>query len=429
MKKKVLFVGYLYPELNMGGVRLRRIARLLPRHGWDVTVLTHPPDDLSAAVKPVEGVRVVEVAGTDFTRIYRKLKGDKVEAAANGSKLKPASKDIGFTAEINRWLMIPDKYRHWRGPATQRGAELLQGEKFDVIFASLEPRTSLLVATDLARRFKVPSVVEYRDLWIGNPYYHIKQPTPVHRWVHQCLERRVLSRATRVSAVCQGIAEALGQTYRAQLKSPVALNYNFFDPDEYPARSATRNPSRPFTVSYTGNMYLSRSPLQFFEGMRAFIEARKLTPEQFRFRWAGQTYGIKDMEAAMERAGVLPYIDFLGLIPHRQALQLMMDSDAALLVQAPNDAIHIPGKLFEALGARTPLLALAHPCEVTSIIERCRAGIICPHTPESVAAALTEFERCARKGLTWEFNESAVESFSADTAVGGLARLFDEAAR
>jgi glycosyltransferase involved in cell wall biosynthesis len=189
----------------------------------------------------------------------------------------------------------------------------------------------------------------------------------------------------------------------------------------------SRDPSQPFTVSYTGNLYMSRSPVQFFEGMRAFIEARKFSPEQFRFRWAGQTYAVTDMEAAMERAGVLPYIDFLGQIPHRQALQLMMDSDAALLVQAPDDAIHIPGKLFEALGARTPLLALAHPCEVTEIIERCRAGIVCPHTPTTVAAALTEFERRARKGLRWEFNESAVESFSAEKAVGGLARLFDAA--
>lgn len=427
--KKVLFVAYLYPELNMGGVRLRRIARMLPRKGWEVTVLTHPPDDLSAPVKPIEGVRVVEVAGTDYTRVYRRLIGKKLEMAADGKKLKPKSTNIGLTTEINRWLLIPDKYRHWRRPADRRGAELLQGEKFDVIFASLEPRTSLLVATDLSKRFQVPSVIEYRDLWIGNPYYHIKQPTPVHRWIHQRLERRVLSRATRVSAVCQGVAEALGQTYRAQLKSPVALNYNFFDPEEYPPRSESRDPSRPFTVSYAGNMYLSRSPLQYFEGMRQFIETRKLTPEQFRFRWAGQTYGVNDMEAAMERAGVLPYIDFLGQIPHRQALQLMVDSDAALLVQAPDDTVHIPGKLFEALGARTPLLALAHPCEVTSIIERCRAGIVCPHTPESVAAALTEFERLARKGLRWGFNESAVEAFSADAAVGGLARLFDEAAR
>lgn len=413
----------------MGGVRLRRIARLLPRHGWEVTVLTHPPDDLSAPVKPVEGVRVVEVAGTDYTRIYRRLIGKKLPVAADGKKLKPTSTNIGMTTEINRWLLIPDKYRHWRRPADRRGAELLQAEKFDAIFASLEPRTSLLVATDLAARSGVPAVVEYRDQWVGNSYYHVTQPTLIHRWIHQRLERRVMRRAARVSAVCQGLADELTEAHRGELRAPVALNYNFFDSEEYPPRSGARDPSRPFTVSYAGNMYLSRSPLQFFEGMRQFIEARKLTPEQFRFLWAGQTYGVKDMEAAMERAGVLPYIDFLGQIPHRQALQLMVDSDASLLVQAPDDTIHIPGKLFEALGARTPLLALANPCEVTSIIDQCRAGIVCPHTPESVAAALTEFERLARKGLKWEFNESAVESFSADAAVGGLARLFDEAGR
>ena len=431
MNKKVLFIAYFYPDTNMGGVRQRRIARLLPRHGWDVTVLTHPRDETSVEVPPADGVGVVEVAGMDLAKIYRRLRkpGGPAKAGAAGGAPKPTSLNIGLTSEINRWLMVPDKMRPWRRAAVRRGLELLRGEKFDAIFASLDPRTSLLVATDLSEHLGLPAVLEYRDLWIGNPYYSVTQPTPVHRWLHQRLERQVLRRAARVSAVCEGIAGALNQTYGKELRMPVALNYNFYDPGEFPARRSPEAGPRPLVVSYTGAMYMSRNPHLFFEGMRAFIDARGLTPEQFRFRWAGGASGVRDLDGVIERTGIRPYLDYLGQIPHRQALQLMMESDAALLVQAPDDAIHIPGKLFEALGARTPLLALAHPCEVTNIIERCRAGIICPHTPESVAAALTEFERRARQGLKWEFNESAMESFSADAAVGGLARLFDEATR
>ena len=175
-------------------------------------------------------------------------------------------------------------------------------------------------------------------------------------------------------------------------------------------------------------MYAKRSPHQFFEGMRAFIDQARLSPAQFRFRWAGLISGINDLDEVLARTGVRPYLDFLGQIPHQEALRQLRHSDAVLLIQAPGDTIHIPGKLFEAMGARVPVLALAHPCEVTEIIDRCRAGIICPHTAESVTSALAEFHRLALKGGRWEFNESEVQKFSADAAVGQLAALFERTA-
>src|SRR6185436_17152001 len=93
-----------------------------------------------------------------------------------------------------------------------------------------------LVASRLSRETGVPCVFEYRDLWTGNPYYHITQPTAFHRWLHGRLERRALRQAHRVSAVCRGIDSHLDRQYAVVLRAPVELNYNFFDPDEYPAR-------------------------------------------------------------------------------------------------------------------------------------------------------------------------------------------------
>jgi glycosyltransferase involved in cell wall biosynthesis len=129
----------------------------------------------------------------------------------------------------------------------------------------------------------------------------------------------------------------------------------------------------------------------------------------------------------IDRTGVRPYIEFMGQVPHAAALGLMRESHAALLIQAPDDDIHIPGKLFEAMGGRVPLLAVAHPCEVTDIIQRCQAGIVCPHSADGVAAALEEFHRRFRQGLAWEFDEEQVNRFSADTSVARLANLFERA--
>jgi glycosyltransferase involved in cell wall biosynthesis len=238
------------------------------------------------------------------------------------------------------------------------------------------------------------------------------------------MERRSLSAATAVSAVCRGIADYLVKTHGEVIRQPVDLNYNFYDPEEYPPRDPS-TAKGPMVVSYMGAMYGNRSPHQFFEGMRAFIDKSGIQPEQLRFRWAGSIAGITDINEIIERNGVRPYIDFLGQISHRAALQELLRSTAALIIQAPGDAIHIPGKLFEAMGARVPILALAHPCEVTEIMDRCRGGIACPHTKESVSVALGQFYERHQQGRPWDYYAVETARFSAEESVSKLAALFN----
>ncbi len=105
----------------------------------------------------------------------------------------------------------------------------------------------------------------------------------------------------------------------------------------------------------------------------------------------------------------------------------LQQADAALILQAPEDDIHIPGKLFEAFGARVPVLALANPCEVTELIDRVHGGIHVPHQPQEVCDALAKLFDQYKQGRVWLYDEQAVADFSAVVAVGKLAAWFDEA--
>ncbi len=426
--KRVLIIGYFFLDPSMGGVRLRRIARFLPQHGWEPIILSHPRNPASPA-EPPTGARVEEVGGVDLPGLYRRWRGllSRKSAPEASGKKEPKVVEISFTSKVNRWFVIPDKQAPWYGSALRRAREVIRREKIDAIFASLEPRTCALVASKLSRETGIPCILEYRDLWTGSPYYHIAQPTALHRRLHERLERNALRQARRVSAVCRGIADYLSEKYAGVLQAPVEVNYNFFDPGECPAPVARQHGEGPFIVSYTGAMYADRSPHRFFEGMRSFLDREQLTPAQFRFRWAGSVIGVAGLDEVLDKTRARPYVDFLGQIRHQEALRELAESDAALLVQAPGDAIHIPGKLFEAMGAHVPLLAVAHPCEVVEIINRCHAGLVCPHTPESVTAALGEFYRRSLRRERWNFNEPELQRFSAKQAVGKLAALFERA--
>ena len=420
LMRKLLLIAQSFSQHNMGAVRLRRIARHLPAFGYRA----YRPDlgrggrDAAFGVEYSCGLRA-----TDLTRIYRKLA--RVDRPSDTPERKIQTRNISLTSALNRWFMIPDKHVSWLWPAIREARSYLRSNKVDAIFASLEPRTNLLVAARLAREFELPCVMEYRDLWTGSPYYHLAQPTILHRWIHALIEKRALRQATRVTCVSKGLAQYLSRRYGDILKAPVQVNYNFYDLLEYPPPAAAH--VAPFVVSYTGAMYMSRGPSVFLRGLKMFLDRFGLRPIDFRFRWLGSVVGVPNLDRMIQASGTADHIDWLGQVSHSQALKEFQQSDVALILQSPDDAVHIPGKLFEAMGARVPVLLLSNPCEVADIVQRANAGVVCPHDPTAVSEALGMFWDRRGKQDSWPFNSAEIEQFSAGNAVGKLARLIDEA--
>lgn len=416
----VVFNSFFGP--GMARNRMLRILRNLPAHGYEPVLLTDVCRN-EAMGRDLPS-RVVQVPYLDLQHAYARLRGRKEPTPTAGAKT-PESRSIGLTTFINRWLLVPDKQILWAGPAVRAARELATREKFDVVFASNLPATNGVAGARIARALGLPLVLEYRDLWTGNPYHNLTQPTSLHRALHARMERAMLREASRVECLSTGIAEKLREMYGPLLPEPPRVHYNFFDPDEFAA--STQPKSDAFTISYVGTMYLSRNPAMFFQGLRRFIDRNGITPAQFRFSWLGFIVGIENLQEMIRANGVEPFMDFLGQIPHREALNELRRSHVSLIIQSPDDTIHIPGKMFEAMGARVPLLAVANPCEVTQIMDRTRSGVHCPYDADAVADAIEKLWLHWKSGATWNFAEAEVAAFSVKNAVGKIAALLDEA--
>src|SRR3546814_11826622 len=120
-------------------------------------------------------------------------------------------------------LNFPDKRVGWLPAARQRALHLFEEWRPDAIFATAPPFTALLIGYLLAKRARIPLIVEFRDRWSVDPYY----PPP---WWRRRLEHWTEARIVRHAAGLTTVSEPWAETYRARYGKPVAVIYNGYDP-------------------------------------------------------------------------------------------------------------------------------------------------------------------------------------------------------
>jgi len=420
---RILVINNTFNYPSMGGIRSRLLVRGLAGAGHRLVVVTSTHDSGERLNHP----RIEEVRVETGLRHKASRSTPSGREATGPAPAKPAAK-VGkggrWKNELNRWLMIPDKFVFWVPSAVAVAGRLHKAEAFDVVYATMPVRSNLVAGARIAAKYRIPLVIEYRDLWTDSPYAHNAEPTRLHEWIHRRLERYALRRATRIAAVCKGIQSMI----QRKARKPVSLNYNFFDPAtfidlEKPAVSNT------FTIVYAGALYGSRQPFWFFRGLRLFLDQQDIAADRIRFRCIGAGEMTEEMRVLIDSLELKGSVEFLPRLSHREALGHLCAADASLILQAEGDTIHIPGKLFEAFGARTPILLVTEPCEVADLVNDCAAGVVCSHTAESVAAGLAVLHEKWRSGASWKFNEDAVAAYRLDRAVAGFEELLRSALR
>ena len=208
-----------------------------------------------------------------------------------------------------------------------------------------------------------------------------------------------------------GLSRGISRYFEEKYRKPVHTIYNCFDPAEYPA--ATEKPVG-LTILYTGALYSSRSPEPFLAGFAKFASRH---PEA-RFEIAGGSSDL-NLPEMVARHGLTGKVALLGRLPHGEVLQKMQTAGALLAIQSPEDDVHVPGKIFEYMGARRPIFAVSRPCETAELAAQ--AGIVAAPEAGEIDAKLEEL---FRRGSA----ATMPEKFSVHEATRQLAAVLDEIA-
>jgi hypothetical protein len=318
---------------------------------------------------------------------------------------------------------FPDAQIGWLPAGVRGGRKILAGWAPDLIFASAPPFTTLLIARALGRRGGIPLVVEYRDRFLEDPYW---TPTGLRRRLIRTLEEWWMKQAKAIVTVSDPWAE----DYRARFRLPVLTAYNGFDPDDFPADYPRADGTDPTTlrIVYTGILYPDRrDPSPLFEAIALMGEAGRKIVAEF--------YGpdLEMVTAMADRHGVRDRVRVSGSVPYKQSIDLQMNADVLLLLQwnDPRERGNVPGKLFEYIGARRPVLGLGTEDGVPARILRERGIGIVLNDPARIAGQLGAWlaekrsngclpllPPAARAGYSRPEQYAAVETFLRDVVDG-----------
>ena len=383
--KKVLILAYYFPPMGLSGVqRTLKFAKYMRRHHWEPTVVTTGPVGyyaLDASLQEEaerEEIRVVRTSGDDLNAALAS-KGEFTQRAMPAEFLRKR------LSRLANWFLLPDSKRGWAKHAYKTAA------RFDLIFASAPPFSSLRAAARLKKKFGLPFVADYRDIWCGNQFMSF--PTPLHSYIHEQMEYGVLREATKVVVTNRQMKERMITRYPFLRHDDVAIITQGYDHEDFYCKPALR-PNFKFRLGYAGLFYDFVSPKYFFRAFQMIVAERPDIAEDIELHFIGHLR--KENLRLAKKMGLERFIHDHGYLHHSQSVATILSCDALwMMVGRARSADTISsGKLYEYFGAQKPLIVSVPEGALRQAAQRYGAAIITePDNEHQIKLAILQLYR------------------------------------
>lgn len=428
---RVLLIAYEFPPSpSPQSLRWAYLARELQACGVEVHVLTAQSGWSQSWVGPSDGVLIHRTPHWSFASLvamarhrYRMclrraaLKGDqealpRVAPATRTDSPSPAFAFVPQPGPVKlNWKgrlvqriqvmadarVFPDERGHWLPTARARLRDLLRALDPDVVISSHEPATTLQLGR-LAKQKGFPWIAD-----LGDPVLSFYTPA---RWRRKSarIERWTCRHADHVTVTTEAARQLLAARHAAP-ESRFSVLTQGYDGRAVPvpAPDVEFDPGR-LELLYTGSFYTFRQAQALVEavlgrpGVRLTIASSRV-PD-----W------LNDLHDAHSDS-----LRLVGFLPHAQCLGLQQAADVLVNI-ANDDPVHVPGKVFEYLGAGKPILHLGDfgGDVAAQLIRSHSRGLVSGNDPLQIDEALATLEPMKRD-MAWdshfELGRSGVEIY------------------
>lgn len=433
----ILFIAFEFPPLNRGGVyRPLAFAKYLPHSGINPIIVTLDKNsypnvfdnfscDESLGKEVLENATILPVSA----KKGEKLTGWKEFAA------------IYFSIHGN-------ETRHWQQAFYSVIDKAITEHSPKAIFATVPPFSILPLTRKIAKKYKLPLILDFRDAW--SQWRTVPYGTVFHYWKTLQLEEKYLRDADAILATS---GQTLDDFKRLHKKVPTSKFH--YIPNGYNGTLQDWQPidtgKREFTIGYVGSFYfthearqqmlqpwwrkkghrmlqyiphkqdwLYRSPYFFFKALQQLNNTNPVLGKKIRVIFAGKK--APWLEDMIRSFGLEDQVSLIGEVSHQRSLLFQQECDALLITSAKQLGgrdYSIAGKTFEYLQMQRPVIAFACEGAQKDLLRESGTSLLCD--PDDTEQAVNDLTNLFEGRIRLQPDQAFLETISRQYLTSQLA--------
>lgn len=377
--RKILLINYYFPP--SGGPAVQRWLSLI-RHLLDNQLLcyvispdpqyaTYPLLDLSLLEQIPAEVSVFRTRSAELFNFYKKWIG-KGKVPANNLADEP---NPTFLQKIARFVrgnfFLPDPRRAWNKFAYEKAKEIIEKEKIELIVTAGPPHSTHLVGRKLQENLGVRWIADLHDYWTDISYLDKFYRTRWANWIDRKYERQTLENADLILTHCQFSKKLFAQKTEKPISEKIHVHTMGYEERLFPEQKPI--PQTEFVITFAGIMPEFYEPACFFEAVKLVLQ--KFPDLPLRLCFVGLLSPI--VRKQISEYGLEKYLQETAYVEHQRSIQYLYESTMLFLINPrfKNEKMHVPGKIYEYLAVRKPILSFAPAdSENAYLVGLCEAG-------------------------------------------------------
>ncbi len=424
--KRVLIITYYWPPAGGPGVqRWLKYVKYLPDFGIEPVVYipenpTYPILDeaLEKEISPNVTIlrkKIFEPYG--FASIFTKKGIKKIS-----SGIIPSERKQTFFEKFALWirgnLFIPDARVLWVRPSVTFLEKYVKENDIDTVITTGPPHSLHLIGLKLKKKTNVRWIADFRDPWTTIGYHKSLRLSAFSEDRHKTLEHNVLNAADQILVT----SKTTKAEFAAITNQPIEIITNGYDV----ALECSDVLDGKFTLAHIGSFLSERNPVILWQALSELIRELPGFADDFELKLIGTV--SNDILLAIHNYNLTEHTNFLGYVPHHEAVAHQKKSQVLLLIEinsAETKSI-IPGKIFEYMVSCRPIVAIGpNGSDFAEIIEETHTGVFVSYAEkEKLKHAISDYYYSFRSG-NLKSQARGTEQYSRKNLTEKLAKLLN----
>jgi glycosyltransferase involved in cell wall biosynthesis len=422
--KKVLIITYYWPPAGGPGVqRWLKFVKYLPEFGIEPIVYipenpTYPIVDEGLRNDVPHGVTIIRKKIFEPYALASMLTGKTAKKISSG--IIPVERKQTFIERMSLWIrgniFVPDPRIFWVRPSVKFLEDYIKEHHIETVITTGPPHSLHLIGLKLKHKMNINWIADFRDPWTTIGYHKSLKLTAFSEDRHKNLEQKVLENADRIIVT----SPSTKAEFRDITPKPIDVITNGYDVAV--AKSGALD--KKFTLAHIGSLLSERNPMILWQVLAELVREVPDFATDFELKLIGTV--SNDILLDIHRYDLDPYLNFMGYLPHHEAILHQKQSQVLLLIEINSVETKgiIPGKVFEYMVSGRPIIGIGPTgSDFAQILDETKTGVFIDYSEkEKLKQTILDYHQQYHDG-NLSVDAAGIEQYSRKNLTARLAAL------